>query len=73
MAVPKQREMEMVMRRVPLSEEARDPEYVAYWRSKSVAERLAEVERLRQIMYGKDYGTTARLSRSDLRIERRRG
>jgi hypothetical protein len=27
---------------------------------------------LRQIMHGKDYGTAARLSRPDLRIQRRR-
>ena len=64
--------MERVMRRGRMEDDHQDLEFYQYWRSRPMGERLAEIERLRMIMHGKDYGTAERLSRSDLRIERRR-
>jgi hypothetical protein len=65
--------IERVMRRGRIEDDPHDRESLRYWLSRPMAERIAEIERLRQIMHGKDYATTLRLSRSDLRIERRRG
>lgn len=67
------RGMERVMRRGRIEDDRQDLEFYQYWRSRPIGERLSEIERLRQIMHGKDYGTSARLSRPDLRIQRRRG
>ena len=66
----KSRAMEMTMRRGSLSDD-QDAEYVRYYRSRPIHERVEAMERLREAYYGKDYAATCRLSRSDLRIQRR--
>jgi hypothetical protein len=73
MAEPPKRQMEMTMRRVKMEDADGDGETLAYWLTRPVAERIGEIERLRKLMHGENYGTAARLSRSDLRIQRRRG
>ena len=63
---------ERTLRRGRIEEERQDPEFFRYWRARSVSERFAEIERLRQAMHGNDYATARRLSRPDLRLQRRR-
>lgn len=61
------------MSRGMLAGDKQDEEFLEYWLSRPIEERLDEIERLRKIQHGADYATTSRLSRSDLRIERRKG
>lgn len=66
----KQREMKMVMTKGRITD-GPDLDFLTYWLSRPMAERIAHVEELRRDYHVKDYDTRCRLSRSDLRIERR--
>jgi hypothetical protein len=68
-----ERKIDLTMRRGRMEDDRQDREFLAYWRSRPIEERLVEMERLRQIMHGSDYATALRLSRTDLRLQRRRG
>jgi len=63
--------MDRIVRSLPREHDA-DLEMIRYYLSRPIEERLAAVEQLRQMYHGKDYATTARLSRSAIRIQRRR-
>ena len=65
-----QRKIELVLRKGRLNDD-QDREFLEYWLSRPMEERIAHVEELRRWYHGEDYETTQGLSRADLRIERR--
>lgn len=73
LAMKRELKMQKVMSRGAMLADTQDLDFLEYWLSRPIVERLDEIERLRQIQHGADYATTHLLSRSDLRIQCRRG
>ena len=68
----RRREIKMVMTQGRI-EDDQDADFLEYWLSRPMAERIAHVEELRRDHHGDDYETRDRLPRSALRMQRRPG